>query len=219
MPRVSGKTFTYIYRKGVAYFLHLTPAGNHPARYVMNRRSDKALSTLPPGYEIVENPNGRVSLQAIKPRLITTAEEALANERLSALGLADYCVEVKGVNLIIHEPHGPSEKDLALMDPPGSSSDEMVLIRKYAGKRAAEAATQAARRHWEEEKKRIHREWMWYDPMLRFRLSDKTDRLFTIARMCSRGVSMWLDLDELPLADALDRYLPHLGKDSFFDLI
>jgi hypothetical protein len=56
-------------------------------------------------------------------------------------------------------------------------------------------------------------------PLLRLVIADKDERLFAVERVCFTGDSGWMRLEVLPLSAAMMKYLPHLGRDSFFDLI
>ena len=58
-----------------------------------------------------------------------------------------------------------------------------------------------------------------YYPLLRFVLVDARERRFSVERVCFSGQSDWIRLEVLPLSAAVMKYLPHLGRDSFFDLI
>lgn len=56
-------------------------------------------------------------------------------------------------------------------------------------------------------------------PILRFTLQSKEKRLFSVSRARFSGGGGWLWLSTLPLPKAVNKYIPHLGKDSFFDLM
>jgi hypothetical protein len=69
------------------------------------------------------------------------------------------------------------------------------------------------------------REWLQrncnYSPMLRFSLTDADERLFSIERWCYLGsVDDWYFLSGgKPLMTLAEEYVPHIGKESFFELI
>jgi hypothetical protein len=56
---------------------------------------------------------------------------------------------------------------------------------------------------------------------MRFQLVDKDQRLFAVERMTYRGEGGWHSLlwhgEALP--ELARKYLPHLGRDSFFELV
>lgn len=63
------------------------------------------------------------------------------------------------------------------------------------------------------------RQSMRFFPVLRFRLVDEDERLFLAERMTYSGDRGWWSLETLPLAEAVKRYVRHLGKESFFELM
>jgi len=64
-----------------------------------------------------------------------------------------------------------------------------------------------------------------YQKMLRFTLDDKKDRTFRVQRWCFKGsIDDWIDLwvsggiiGKLPVL--VQTFCPHLGRDSFYDLM
>ena len=63
-----------------------------------------------------------------------------------------------------------------------------------------------------------------YQKMLRFTLDDEKDRTFRVQRWCFRGsIDSWIDLwmsgglGKLPVL--VQTFCPHLGRDSFYDLM
>jgi hypothetical protein len=64
-------------------------------------------------------------------------------------------------------------------------------------------------------------EWGRGTAMMRFKLIDKDKRIFAVSRYCFRGsVDRWIDLDsEGTLETVCNKFLHHLGEESFYDLI
>jgi hypothetical protein len=70
-------------------------------------------------------------------------------------------------------------------------------------------------------------EWIdqnaYFTAVLRFVLMDEKKRLFEAERYCFRGSREdWMPLSgggPAPLKDLVDQYVPHLGEDSFFELM
>ena len=63
-----------------------------------------------------------------------------------------------------------------------------------------------------------------YQKMLRFTLDDKKDRTFRVQRWCFKGsIDDWIDLwvsggiGKLP--DLVRDFCPHIGQDSFYELM
>jgi hypothetical protein len=52
---------------------------------------------------------------------------------------------------------------------------------------------------------------------LRFRLVRRRERLFRVERVCFVGDRRWQALETLPLHEAADKYLPHLGRATLFE--
>jgi len=59
-----------------------------------------------------------------------------------------------------------------------------------------------------------------YHPMLRFVLVDQTDRMFFAYRWCFLGsIDDWFPLDSGPLSALAAKYIPHIGAESFYELM
>ncbi len=59
-----------------------------------------------------------------------------------------------------------------------------------------------------------------YTPVFRFTLVDPVEREYLAERMCYRSwVDGWLSLNDVgTLRELSRRYLPHLGRESFYEL-
>ena len=60
--------------------------------------------------------------------------------------------------------------------------------------------------------------------VMRFTLVDETSRSFRVQRWCFRGsIDRWIDLWESgsagKLSDLVKRFCPHIGQESFFELM
>ena len=63
-----------------------------------------------------------------------------------------------------------------------------------------------------------------YMKVMRFTLVDEKNRTFRVQRWCFRGsIDRWIDLyesrSEGKLADLVKRFCPHIGQESFFELM
>ena len=63
-----------------------------------------------------------------------------------------------------------------------------------------------------------------YMKVMRFTLVDEKDRTFRVQRWCFRGsIDRWIDLWESggkgKLSDLVKRFCPHIGQESFFELM
>lgn len=212
--------FSYTNRKGVVYYLHASTTAKGNTRYTMTRSAEGALAELPAGYEISENVNGQVSARRARPRQILEEEARLVQTCLREIGPAHHRMEVKGKQIVLFEPMSDIDAIAAMHSPfgglPGDISDEVEsMARSRFGSEAVDAYVEDRHRNAiERAEKRAS-----YAPVLRFVLKNRKSRLFDVARMTYRGHGGWRWLDTMPLPKAARKYIKHLGKDSFFDLI
>lgn len=183
----------YANRKGTTYYLHKTATKRGKPRYVFARAPSKdALREVPPGFKIVESVNGVVSLAGAGESPIREEEVQIVRAVLVRdPRLARYEVEARKKTVIVFEPIGGLDTDTA----------------KELGLNAA-----AAERYFERH--------VQYVPVLRYTLVDPVKREFLAERMCYRSsVDGWLSLNDVGTIRKLaEHYLPHLGRDSFYEL-
>ena len=186
-------SITYTNRKGVTYHLHqgTTKKGN-PRYYFSKKEPATALKTIPDGYEIHEIPNGQVFLRKIQLKLITDQEQAVIKKALNKQPHLDALVDIKKNTITIHtadQNFGPLLKELGPFALKPGLQDVLNRSRTYT-------------------------------PVMRFTLVDEEDRDFIVERFNFRGsIDDWMFLDgddSLPRLAA--KYIPHLGKESFYDL-
>lgn len=190
------ESIRYTNRKGKTYYLHAATTKAGKIRYVMTRVAEGALTKLPEEYVITENVNGQVSVGRIKPRLITKLEEARLKSELKKFGLANYRVAVKHTYITIYEPRYHGEDYLPMLE-------QMAALPETKRKILTKIANRSS-----------------VDPVMRFCIVDKKKRLFDIERMTYRGMGGWRSLFEsMALPELTRKYLKHLGKDSFYDLM
>ena len=184
---------SYVNWRGETYYLHKTIMKNGRVHYYFSIRQDGELvDTLPEGYEIYENVNGRVTLRKIRPRLISEDEIRIVEQELRCHERLKYCrVDVKDKAIIVYEPQ--LEVDL-LED----------LLSRFMDMAALEAEM---------------KQWLTYGPILRFVLQDKVRRTFVAERMVFPGEGDWASIGlPGPLKTLVRKYIKHLGLDSFFEL-
>ena len=232
-----GEPISYTNRKGKTYYLHQSTTKTGKPRYTMKAVKKGAETELPDGYEITENVNGQVSVGIARPRQITEIEEQFIRDKLAALDLRWYRCQVKDACLIIYEPITSYEQARevieAFMDPIEmmrrdfghlSGFDNMVeeitqsdAYRAYLNEVADPERRQAMVDQKIEERFGDVR----VEPVLQFELVDAENRRFWVHRMCFTGEPDWLPIDPNPLSinEAADRYMPHLGQESFFELL
>jgi hypothetical protein len=185
---------TYTNRRGQRYYLGARTTKTGKTRYVFAREPPaSAIEQVPEGFEITESINGVVSLRRRGQTTdVLAAEIDLVRSQLARHAhLARHQVEARQKTLLIHEPQNGDPADL-------------IATFGFIGNAARESLARRTR----------------YVPVLRFTLVDADTRTFTVERMCWRGgLEGWRSLHASGgLVEVVPRYLPHVGKDSFFDL-
>jgi hypothetical protein len=214
------RAFEYINRKGVSYYLHGRPGRDGTTRYTLKRTKEGALAELPAGYEVVESVNGQASVRRTRVRHISPEEEAIVRYGLKRHDLSDYRLEIKGLDITVFEPDRDPAAIAAEFNPlemmPAEISERVkAMVRERFGEEAVDQYIRERQRALREQVERTVR----YSPVLRFKLVDRKNRVFEVARMTYRGEGGWHALDVLPLGTAVAKYVKHLGRDTFFELI
>jgi hypothetical protein len=189
------KKLTYTNRKGTLhYFREVT--GKRGTQIVCSQKeSAEDLSAIPQTHEIVESPNGQVFC-CKKAKSDIAAEEMAYAKAVCPSMVASHIriiVETKKKCLVIHSANTTDFSELA-----------KFARSWYANPAGIEAVTE---RH------------LQYEPVLKLELSDKETRTFAAFRMCWVGEGGWMFLEERPLAPLLEKYVPHIGKESFYELL
>ena len=186
----------YVNRRGDTYFLHEGRTKTGKPKYYFSRKRDGLLAaTVPGGFEIYETPDAIVSLRKIPPRLVT-AEEVAVVERCARRFVPHVIVDVKGKSIVVHTA------DNALGRMPELMTSTFGLPADFFSR--PEAA-----------------KFLTFTAMLRFTLLDEQARLFGAERYCFKGsIDNWIWLAPAErLESHAARYCPHLGRESFFELI
>lgn len=188
-------TYTHTNRKGVTYHLCRGVTKTGKARYFFARHTSgkTTVPRIPKGYEVAESVNGVVSLARAAEKPIRPEETRLIEDFLQRTPrLKRYRTEARKEFLLVFEPLGADPQELA--DAMGTP----LFARSAA----------ALERHTR------------YDAVFRLRLLDPEKRHFSAERMCYLGgIEDWILLDSGSLPTLAKRYLPHLGRESFFELI
>jgi len=191
-PTTESTRFEYVNRKGQRYFLCETKTKTGKPRYVFSREVVGApLAAVPAGYEVAESVHGVVSLRKAGSCEIREEEIAAVKAALARHPRLRGCrVEARKRELVVYEAHVEGLEQLAKMFPG----------REDALERVADRAPLM--------------------PALRFLLDDDEKRMFVVERMCYRSsINGWHGLDGGPLEELAARYVGHIGKESFFDLV
>jgi hypothetical protein len=188
----------HVNRRGDTYYLHQAKTKTGKPKWFLSTKQEGDLAdSIPKGYEIYENPNSQVFLRKKAPRLITAEEVAAVEKALRAFAIAKHAiVDAKKDAIVVHLPHEDSEsliEDLRPLVGGATTLPSAFKVERY-----------------------LH-----YTPMMRFVLRDKERRLFSVERWCFRGgIDDWYFLaGAADLSKQVKKYIPHLGKESFFELM
>ena len=184
----------YTNRKGETYYLHKGKARKRGFQYFFSKNPDDVLESISQGYEVYEDPNGRVFLSKIAPKKITQEEVSIVENGIRQLAkLRDYKIDVKGKTITIYLPDQE-------IDDLRSCFDSLVFINHSSLDKSL---------------KNI----LTYSPVMRFILTDQKERNFRVERAGFLDDD-WVLLDgSNDLKKLAQKYCRHLGKDSFYDLL
>lgn len=230
------KPFEYVNRKGETYFIHAGITKTGKPRYSCSRSPEGALLSIPEGYEVGESINAVVSIQRPKPALIPIADVEFVRTKLESMRhLKGYKVEAKSTSIIVYEPFGHEVIDVKEklsmfskeeglrpfaerrgMD--GSTvmertASEMGLPIREARKIDKAAAAEQQKRAEEFAARNIR-----YSPVMRFVL-DRVMSGYVAERRYYSGEGGWHELSHGPITELATRYIKHIGKDSYFELM
>ena len=182
----------HVNRKRDTYYLHVGRTKTGKPRYWFSTKTDGDLvESIPEGYEIYENPDAQVFLRKIGPQFVTPAEVAVVQEGLKRYAPGQNCiVDVQQDHIVVHH------------------AEQVSLDLERFGFGCRELPT-------------VHRRYL---KVMRFTLVDETSRSFRVQRWCFRGsIDRWIDLWESgsagKLSDLVKRFCPHIGQESFFELM
>ena len=214
--------FSYTNRKGVTYYVHATRTKTNRVRYAAKRTPAGALEAVPDGYEVVENVNGQVSVRKARPGEILLFEERLVSAALERLELSDYRLEVRPREIWVFEPTTDCDAVVdALIGPWASGTGDKLaemLAQEMRRQLGDDLYGQFLEHQAAEIRERVEA-GQRYEPVMRFILGDAESRTFEAHRMSYMGEGGWYPLAAGPLARLAEEYLPHLGKESFYDLL
>jgi len=185
----------YTNYKGETYYLHKGKARKRGFQYFFSKNPDEVLESIPQGYEVYEDPNGRVFLRKIAPKKITQEEVSIVENGIRELTkLRNYKIDIKGKAVTIYLP-----------------DQEIDDLKRCFG-----SLSFINRSILDESLKNI----LTYSPMMRFILTNEKERTFRVERAYFMDAEDdWLLLDgSNDLSKLVRKYCRNLGKDSFYDL-
>jgi hypothetical protein len=192
----------YVNRQGDRYYvLQGTTRTGKPKYYAARKLNNGLLvERMPEGYEIYEHPErGLVSVRKIRSsRVLPVERERLMRWTRELAEIDFFCVDVQGDSLVIYTPGSDFNATVEMFTREfGAFPGRRASIREYLGSRAA------------------------YTAMFRFTLVDEERRLFSLERWCFLGsIDRWWPLTPgQPLEVLAKKYLPHLNRESSYELM
>jgi len=231
------KLWRYTNRWGDSYFLHSKVTKNGKTSYFMAKnRAQGALSTIPPGYEVTENVNGMVFIGKPRAQLIPDIDVRLMKTKLAKFKhLKKHQVQAKYDQLVIFSPIDAGIAEQMQVDN-FSYLNSLRRTFETMGKGKFEGIVEEAAskmgvttKQFREMERKLAKERrdevvrqlemrIQYEPVLRF-TKQKGRYLYTAERRYYRGEEEWLFLGEGTLETLSNKFIKHIGKESFFDLV
>ncbi len=208
------KPFSYTNKRGRIFYVHVVVQSDGRTRYTMRTDRAGALSKLPQGFEVRENIHGGVSVRRQRPRTFTELEERALLTAMKRIRPFAYELDINGKAATVYASAEDRKCFLESLDAEFADGFAEALTKALAKRYSPELVEMFRARRKEQNANRPR-----FYPLLRFVIVDQRQRRFAVERVCFSGESSWIRLETLPLMAALMKYLPHLGRDSFFELI
>lgn len=182
----------------MTYYLDQKPTKKGTVRYFFSQKQSAGnpVNQLPEGYEVYENSNAVVFLRKKQTPVITHTEITLIEQGVRKhCQLPRYIIDVKKNVIRVFIPDQDVDGLITLFS-------KNYLLPKSEIMNSLENV-------------------LTYSPVMQFVLVDKDERLFQTERYCYLGsVDDWIPIG-LPgsLSKLAEKYLRHIGKDSYFELL
>lgn len=192
----------YTNRKGQRYYvLQGRTKSGKPKYFCARKPGATPVDGLPDDFEIFEHPiTALVTVRKVKPSRLLPFELDFLKEQIRNLSEVEhFIIDRSGDSFTIY-----------ICDI--NSDDVNRLLSRLIGPMGCHAESS---RQWMIENAK-------YSPAFRFTLIDENERLFRTERWCYRGrIDDWITLTsrDRPLDELTNEFLPHLGEESYFDLI
>ncbi|WP_163538665.1 hypothetical protein [Gracilibacillus sp. YIM 98692] len=176
--------------RGDEYFLHARQTKKGNLSYYFKKNdSNTKVESIPEGYEIYEHPNGRVFLTKIAKKKIKDEELRLMEKAIQLYS------PIKDFKLDV------KQKSIYIYtyENPVSIDEEPLVVEALSDPK-----------------------YKTYDVQLCFTLVDKKTREFKVERKSYTGEKedQWLFLEQsTDLQSIVEKYVKHLGKESFYQLV
>jgi hypothetical protein len=203
----------YTSQHGVRFYVRAIRDCRGRHKLVMGTSQDGALEELPPGYEVRENVHGHISVRRKRQSRIRTQEEWMVRACVAKLKPFAHAVGTEDSSITIYASSLDRKCFTGSLDAEFAEGFASAL-NDALGKRFGGELVEMFRANRRDGKKGKTR----FYPLLRFRLKDPRRRVFFVERVCFSGDRSWLVLGTMTLPVALMKYVPHLGRDTLFDL-
>ena len=195
--------FEHRNRRGDVYLLQAAKTRSTKPRYYFGRKlTGDPVEEVPAGYEVRESPeSGQVFLRKQRPTNVTPIECDIVAQAIRSLSNVDqFIVDVEDDCLVVYLPTVNRNK-----------ANE--LVRALAGPDALHVP------RFRDARDELIRESL-HEKVMRFELLDTERRLFHVERWCFRSShDGWMHLGgPACLSDLAERYVEHLGEESFYEL-
>lgn len=195
-------TLEFTNRKGHRYYVlqGLTKTGK-PKYYCSRKPGGKGVDQLPPDFEVHEHPaSAIVSVRKVSPSRLLPSELEFLKEQIPRLsGIRHFIIDRTGDSFAIYV----CDRD------PDDVNRVLGMMLGPLGEHA-------------ESNRRWVLEHVQYSPAFRFTLTNEDKRLFQAERWCFRSqIDGWLPISppNRSLEQLARTFLPHLGQESFFELM
>jgi hypothetical protein len=183
---------THVNRKKDTYYLHAGKTRAGKPKYWFSKRTEGDLvEAIPKGYEVYENPDAQVFLRKQKPQVVTPEEVAVVRDGLLRHAPDQNCiVDLREEHIVVYHA------ERVALDLEGFGLGFRELPARYGN----------------------------YMKVMRFTLTDELSRTFRVQRWCFRGsIDRWIDLrvsgGSGKLPELVEKFCPHIGRESFFELM
>jgi hypothetical protein len=188
----------HVNRRGDTFYLHEGKTKTGKPKFFFSRKKEGTLAaSVPAGFEVYENPNAQVFLRKVVPRLVTDDEVAVVKQAVREQAkLIYFLIDVRGKDIVVHL----ANEDITFL--------EDVVFSRF-GLMPGSAVSRAIPK------------LLSYSPMMRFTLVGEEPRRFAVWRWCFLGsIDDWFPLSGGgDLKKQVAKYCPHLGRESFYELM
>jgi hypothetical protein len=223
---------SYTNFRGKTYFVHERQTKTGKTTYTCSLKMTGAILDCPKGYELHENPNGKVSCRKTQKASVLKKETKLLESLMQKLTeIEHFKVYPKNDTIEIHTATAPATTSLGSSDPLALLSNMFGDLGEEMAKKleedleAAMGKDELDKMRAEDAQKRKGQldesliKTLQFSTDLRFVVSDSKERLFYPERMTYSGEGGWMTIDSpQPLKKLAKKYLKHLGKDSFYEI-